>query len=300
LNNLGILPWNIWFTLFRFWPIFIIIAGVNIILGKGLVQEIIKVIIYLSTLSALILYSILTINSTQDIKINFPFQVNIPKVTQEKSEEKTFVINAENDIEQTSYIYNSTAGVIDISDSSSQKETLKGTVKYHPNTETPTVTSEKTDKTQKVNFKMDFNQTNFWGNFEENSYSFIQGNTNLPTNTDLTISAGKATINLDESAIEKFTIKMSAGDLKIELGANSLPKDSLDLELSAGNAKIILPKDANYKIAYSVSAGSLKFNGKAVNEGLSDEGTFKVGTQSSAYYIININESAGNIEIETK
>lgn len=35
LNTFGIISWNIWHTLLRFWPVLIIVAGVQMILGGG-------------------------------------------------------------------------------------------------------------------------------------------------------------------------------------------------------------------------------------------------------------------------
>lgn len=35
LNNFGVLPWNVWQILFKFWPLIIILWGVKIAFGKN-------------------------------------------------------------------------------------------------------------------------------------------------------------------------------------------------------------------------------------------------------------------------
>src|SRR4030042_3786207 len=40
-NNFNILPWNVWSIIWRFWPFFLILAGLQIILGKSWVATLI-------------------------------------------------------------------------------------------------------------------------------------------------------------------------------------------------------------------------------------------------------------------
>jgi len=35
LNNFGLLPWSIWDTMWRFWPVFLIIWGLQVIFGRS-------------------------------------------------------------------------------------------------------------------------------------------------------------------------------------------------------------------------------------------------------------------------
>lgn len=41
LNTIGILPWNVWGTIGHFWPILIILIGVDMVFGKSLVAKIV-------------------------------------------------------------------------------------------------------------------------------------------------------------------------------------------------------------------------------------------------------------------
>lgn len=57
-NNLGLLPWEVWNNIWRFWPILIIFWGLKLILGKSLLGNLITTIIGLLII-ALILAIIL-------------------------------------------------------------------------------------------------------------------------------------------------------------------------------------------------------------------------------------------------
>lgn len=40
-NTLDIIPWNIWYDIIKFWPILLILAGLNIILGESKLSNLI-------------------------------------------------------------------------------------------------------------------------------------------------------------------------------------------------------------------------------------------------------------------
>jgi hypothetical protein len=45
-NNFGFLPWSVWGTLWRFWPVFLILSGVQMFLGEsGWVRSIFAVLV---------------------------------------------------------------------------------------------------------------------------------------------------------------------------------------------------------------------------------------------------------------
>jgi len=39
LNNLGFLPWNVWETLWKFWPAFLILAGLEILIDSCFIMQ---------------------------------------------------------------------------------------------------------------------------------------------------------------------------------------------------------------------------------------------------------------------
>ena len=56
LNNFGIVSWNVWEYIIRFWPVILILIGLQILLGKSYASRIVIVILTIAIV-ALILWS---------------------------------------------------------------------------------------------------------------------------------------------------------------------------------------------------------------------------------------------------
>jgi len=74
LNNLDILPWGVWDSLWRFWPLIVIFVGMNMIwnksgLGSFLVGIIFAVVVILITTLVVARYNS---NFNAWLRINFP------------------------------------------------------------------------------------------------------------------------------------------------------------------------------------------------------------------------------------
>ncbi|MFC1653260.1 GIN domain-containing protein [Patescibacteria group bacterium] len=57
-NNLGIVPWEVWGSLWKFWPVLIILSGINHIMGKSVISRLLVAVVSLGTFAAIILYSV--------------------------------------------------------------------------------------------------------------------------------------------------------------------------------------------------------------------------------------------------
>jgi len=51
LNNLGILSWEVWTVLWKFWPVILILAGVEITLGKSTLGRLMTMVIILAVIA---------------------------------------------------------------------------------------------------------------------------------------------------------------------------------------------------------------------------------------------------------
>lgn len=63
LNNFGLISWDIWGTLWKFWPIFPIIWGLQLVLGKSLLSNIIIAIVTAILLLGVLLASLIATDS---------------------------------------------------------------------------------------------------------------------------------------------------------------------------------------------------------------------------------------------
>lgn len=83
LNNFGLLSWDVWDTIWRFWPLFLVIIGLQIIIGKSLVAKIIIGFITLILIWFILLYSVSQVNPVINkwVQKSFPwFPVSVNKI----------------------------------------------------------------------------------------------------------------------------------------------------------------------------------------------------------------------------
>ena len=56
LNNLGLLSWNIWNELWKFWPIIIILLGIQMFMGKSRVAGVLMTLLTLFVFAGVLAY----------------------------------------------------------------------------------------------------------------------------------------------------------------------------------------------------------------------------------------------------
>lgn len=66
LNNFNLIPWNVWNTLWKFWPVVLIIWGLEAISGKKVWGRIIVIFIALIILSFITAFSVSKVNQDFD------------------------------------------------------------------------------------------------------------------------------------------------------------------------------------------------------------------------------------------
>ena len=66
LNNFGILSWDIWNIVWRFWPLLLILAGLQLVMGRSRSSQIIILLVGLLFIAAVILYAL----ASQDVSIS--------------------------------------------------------------------------------------------------------------------------------------------------------------------------------------------------------------------------------------
>jgi predicted RND superfamily exporter protein len=63
LNNFGIVPWIIWNYIVGFWPIFIVFAGLQVILGNNFISRIVVTLLALVAFGFILIYSLYQVGS---------------------------------------------------------------------------------------------------------------------------------------------------------------------------------------------------------------------------------------------
>ena len=63
LNNIGIIPWSIWDSLIHYWPLLLVLGGIQIILGGGAGADLVMLVITLVIFVSVWTKALIDINS---------------------------------------------------------------------------------------------------------------------------------------------------------------------------------------------------------------------------------------------
>lgn len=69
LNTLGIIPWSFWHTVWQFWPVLLILIGLEIILGRNFLSRLVMLIVALVALGFIAAFGLREIGSPYVSKI---------------------------------------------------------------------------------------------------------------------------------------------------------------------------------------------------------------------------------------
>lgn len=265
LNTTGTLSWEVWLFILRFWPVFIILAGVQIIFGKSkfgaLISGLVALAIFLT-----IAVVIVAVNGVEfkgrrlfderwSDKLNTVFFVQgSGDVRSRQSEVKTSDFL---DAQELDLSLNLGAGRFTLKDSVGENY-LKSDERYFENYGEIEIDSEVEDGILGIDFSQK-RKTRFAGiNTGVPEYDLILGNSEIPTNVKLDMGATDGTIELDETTLQKLDVDSGAGNLDVKFAKGSLPSEKAELNVGTGKVTIFIPEGTAYRVEFSVGVGSVK------------------------------------------
>ncbi len=294
LGNFNLISWsNLFLLFFKYWPILFVVGGLKIMVGildwGKWINLVIDIIIDVLIILALLFPAPFMLNSQN----GFGPQSKI--VTAEyKTEVKPQDFPSDN-IKERILDVQIGATKFDLTDYETEKY-LEVSGKYPENFFTPSVVSEVSGDKLNVNFyqsepsKLHFG---FWNKYESD-FSFVVGNTTLPTQLNLNLGAGQGDITLDQLNLTETEINVGAGQLNLEL--KSKP-NLVNLGVGAGEVVLRLPKDSNVSLTYNVGVGNITINkeGKEIKTfgGLATKGDYEYTPSLESSYMLKLNANVG-------
>lgn len=299
LNTTGIISWGIWTYLWRFWPLFIVFAGINLMVGSSkffkLISGIISLVIFiLSIFISIVATDAITVGNFSFSSSNFwkDFSTAL-QVNPGNKIEKEYLI-AQNDYTAiTSRDINVKIGtgkfVITDEDST---DYFQVNSTYFEHFGEPNIVSNN----QNENLNIDFEQTNnnrlFTIPSDTTDYSFKIGTQSLESILYVNLGAGEGSINLTELNLKNLEAEVGAGKLNISLGEKVLP-DNLNFDVGAGSIILSISDNIGYKLNYSIGVGSLEIGNKEIGKIGTDNAVYESSNYSSAEKTIEINVNVG-------
>lgn len=292
LNTTGVVPWSVWGQIFRFWPVFIIMAGLNIIVGKSVLGNVVVGLISLTLMVLIVGFA-----ANQAVSPNNSW--SLPFITVTSATKEQAVKSSDfTDVKTLAVRMDMSAGEFTLNQDLDSTDLLKLSAKYAEGRTAPELVSEQGDNDLTIRFKQ--TTTNWgmgwmmWPSFDSR-YDLTLGNTELPTSLDFDLSAGSLVARLKQLNLSDMNVTVSAGSADITLSADTVPTKTSDIKVSAGSLTLRVPRSVGLVVDYNVSAGSVEIDGKDVSRG---QGSTELNTDADRVVRIDLDVSAGSVEIE--
>jgi len=277
LNNLNLLPWNIWQTLLKFWPILLILKGIEFLVGTSLRSQLLIVLVTLLALGATLSYSFI---DTQGFNSILP-------VFSSSSVTKTQSFSASeysSDITSRLINLNLSAGSLSLTDSDNP-------ILLSFTSDSQTQVSDKLDN---LVISFDISRSSPWYH-RSGDFDLTLGQPELSTDLNLDLNTGSAQIDLDQTALSNTNLSVTTGTIQLKLSHESFPQQ-LNANVGLGTIRLSLPKNAPYDLHYSVGLGSGQINDQSFH----GSGTYSspVAT-TSARPQLNLSVGTGSFVIQS-
>ncbi len=271
---------------FRFWPIFIIIAGIKIVLGGFkygyIVAFIIDVLVCITIVSIPFVYN--------------DFNLSFLKKPEYISEMNKVEIMEEKGYQNIKYDFDIAASEFNISDNGNIPFKVTGENLVSQ----PKFEYDIKDNVLDVRFKSHDTGIVFNG-YIDTKYDISMLNRDYPVDLDLKLGAVDGTIQLEKTILNNVKMDVGAGDVTLDLRGSKLPS-SFKLNVGAGNVVIKMKKSDNISISYNIGVGSLNIKDGDSNKsygGLSAKGNHDITKDITSSFIsfYDISIGAGNVDI---
>mgnify|MGYP000886302838 CR=1 FL=1 len=294
LNTTNVVPWSIWLYLLRFWPIILILAGLKMILPKTKVGNIIMTVVYtLFMLAAGVMSYYFAVEKKVPLiseSVSNFLSGNYAMNTESQTQEEYILSEDFSDITSRTLDIFIGASELTLNDEAQTYHLLSKTT-YQYEGDIPQIEAQSNEGILNIDFRnREVRNLGFW-RFVTPTYDLTLGQNTLPTSLDMTIGAGKATVDLDETVLKSIFAQVGAGDLDMTLGEKSLP-ESINLEIGAGDVTLTLPQNIGVYLVYNLGVGEISLDTNKI-EGVGQNGTYQTTDYDTATKKLTIEAKVG-------
>lgn len=308
LNTSGVLSWSVWWEFIKFWPVFIISAGISLILSFNTFAKFIANIIGYLLFVTIMFFAAVNTGSPafEGFASSVPRLNFIPIFFQDKtadsySKETTKeIVRADfPNITDAKLTMESEIGYFSFSGMSSDN-VYANVYLLSDGSDRFDLDATESSGLLNLDFKTDHDSRMFWNNNPK--YYFTLANDFESIDLDYTIGAGKAELDLvNDLNMDEVNIEIGAGEVDLLIEETSLPR-VLTLKIGAGDMEVKLPETVGVKVDYQVGVGSFRVGRDQFAAGLGRDGTYKSDNYDEATVKIEIKAEVGvgNLDIVFK
>ena len=289
-NNLGLIPWYIWGELWRFWPLFLILLGVQYLLGRSVIAKVIMGAITLLVLVGLFLYALAYAGVLNGERWR-PLTAVVPDASiQQRDEDFTISEDEFTDIEERTIEINSGIGKLLVSDEDSENY-FSLNASYPHSFAAPEIDTEQEGKRLQIEVDVpgrgQFSGMPRMG--EGMTYDATIGRRSLPTGLSFKIGAGALEVDLQKLIIRNLAVNVGMGSADIQITQDALPQDEVELEVGMGSLDVEVPENVGVSVEYKVGLGSVNVD----NNSFKGDGTYESDNYNQAEQRIRIIAEVG-------
>lgn len=246
LNNFGVLPWSVWTNLWKFWPVILILIGVEYLIGQSVSLRTTIILIILIFLIPVI------------VAIN-PFTKN-PLATEELAISEDL-----GSLTKAKIIIDLPATNLNIAASTASAKLVEGKIAYSKAAEKPKISNE--ESLGQAVFRISQPSVSVLP-----IISSIRNDTNLfltqqiPLEIQINTGASKGRLDLSKLRIDYLEINSQASDLNITFG--NLYSSRARIKTSASTLSIKIPKEIAARIKINSKVKSLSISDRFIKKGV--------------------------------
>lgn len=303
LNSTGLVDWSVWTYLWRFWPLFIVLAGVQILVGRSKAASVLVSIFAILVLLGVGFMSLVAVKSP----IIDGFNTQLPswfedimtgnQVGNELTQDATVEAGAFDNVEARDVVIDVGLSNFTFVDSDTP-DILFYDATFYQNFGGPQLDQAFSNNKLTLNFRQ-VDQQNVTNVSKLPEYNFTLGAVDLPTDFDFTIGAGSGDVELSKVKVNDMSVDVGVGSMKLTLSEDSIPAD-FKVKIGAGHVTVTLPESVGYKLNYDVGVGTIVADGEKIAS-LGDDDVYKSKNydKSATKVTIDVEVGVGELKIIT-
>ena len=274
LNQMGKLPWTIWETLWHFWPVILILFGLEILV-KGSRS--------LAAYITVLLIAIVVLGGTIGYAMYHDWQSAKPR----KATGTENLLEARQDADQGHITLKFGAGKLEIGALSDSPNFVEGEIVYGQFALKAEKEFYVSDGRAVFSLRAQSRPIPFWPPNARGDYWNIKFTPRIPLEMEIDSGAGKVKIDLSELKVTKLTLKTGVGETSITLPATAGMTDA-SIITGVGSTTVHIPNGVGARIQISQGIGSVRVD------------STRFTRSEDAYVSTNYHTADNKLELEIK
>jgi predicted membrane protein len=270
LINLGYLSPNFLSELIKYWPLILILLGIDLLVDQQWLMN----LVYLGLGLTFLFYIFNLAFNWIEIDQYCPFKKQRQKVISrlyrsDQYQTKKLQVDKKLDEDITKREINIKTGVsqLDVTDGEWDNDLLKAEVRYYSGLGEPKLIQNITDNRIVIDYSSPPARAQFLPKVRGLNQRTVEkikiGQPGLKTDLNLEIGLGTTTLNFNQLNLKQLQAEVGLGSCDIMLAEGSIPTEAR-LKVGMGTIKLVIPRSVGLKIEHQVGLGRVELNGSSL------------------------------------